>query len=136
MLDQKKISKMKVEEGQMTEAITSYFGFKAHIIEFNTYAMLDMLSPDYHGGSWNFYKLSNDGFYMAPSKKKPYRIRCNGNEYDGTMTSDAAGITACLFALSHLSFEPRFKFLAEFYEKLYEFACEHEESEAILAAID
>lgn len=69
MLDQKKISKVKVKEGQMTEAITSYFGFKAHIIEFNTYAMLDMLSPDYHGGSWNFYKLSNDGFYMAPSKK-------------------------------------------------------------------
>ena len=50
MLDQKKISKMKVEEGQMTEAITSYFGFKAHIVEINTYAMLDMLSPDYNGG--------------------------------------------------------------------------------------
>lgn len=81
MLDQKKISKVKVEEGQMTEAITNYFGFKAHIVEFNTYAMLDMLSPDYHGGSWNFYKLSNDGFYMTPSEKKPYRIRCNGNEY-------------------------------------------------------
>lgn len=136
MLDQKEISKVKVEEDQMTEAIASYFGFKAHVVEINTYAMLDMLSPDYHGGSWNFYKLSNDGFYMAPSEKKSYRIRCNGNEYDGTMTSDAAGITACLFALSHLSFEPRFNFLAEFYEKLYEFACEHEESEAILAAID
>ncbi|EFL84201.2 hypothetical protein HMPREF0326_03252 [Desulfovibrio sp. 3_1_syn3] len=90
MLDQKEISKVKVEEGQMTEAITSYFGFKAYVVEINTYAMLDMLSPDYHGGSWNFYKLSNGGFYMAPSKKRTYRILCNENEYDGTMTSDAA----------------------------------------------
>ena len=134
-----KISKVKVEEEQMAEVITGYLGFKAHLIEINTYAILDMLSLDYHGESWNFYKLSNNGFYMAPTSKKLYHIRWDRNKYDGTMTAmtaDAAGITACLFALSRLSFEPQFNFLTKFYEKLYDFACEHEESEEILSAID
>ncbi|HCB1651835.1 TPA: antirestriction protein [Citrobacter freundii] len=55
------------------------------------------------------------------------------------MSADAAGITACLYLYSHLSFhtegadQERFSRL---YHSLRDWACEHDEKEAILAAID
>ena len=34
--------------------------------EFLVYGWLERLSKDYGGGLWNFYDLSNGGFYIAP----------------------------------------------------------------------
>ncbi len=61
------------------------------------------------------------------------------NYFSGQMSADAAGITACLYLYSHLSFhtegadQERFSRL---YHSLRDWACEHDEKEAILAAID
>jgi hypothetical protein len=52
------------------------------------------------------------------------------------MTADAAGITACLFAFSHLSFQTRDDVIARHYYQLLDFALEHAEAAGILAAID
>jgi hypothetical protein len=52
------------------------------------------------------------------------------------MSADAAGITACLFALSHLSFRIRSDSLARHYYELRDFALEHAEASAIIAATD
>jgi hypothetical protein len=52
------------------------------------------------------------------------------------MSADAAGITACLFALSHLSFQTKNEKIAEHYHLLRDFALEHAEASIILAAID
>lgn len=51
-------------------------------------------------------------------------------------TSDAAGIIATLFALSHLSFRYDDDELAEGYGRLYEHAADHAEAAAIFQAID
>jgi hypothetical protein len=67
------------------------------------------------------------------------RVRLNvpGNGYRGEMTGDAAGITVCLFALSHLSFEYRqAEVFARHFHWLREFALGHEEAGQIFRAID
>lgn len=59
------------------------------------------------------------------------------NGYSGTVSGDAAGIIATLYALSHLAF--RFEavaVLSERFHQLREFALAHREAAAILAAID
>ena len=50
--------------------------------------------------------------------------------------ADAIGITVCLFAFSHRSFQYPSSRFAQHYHLLREFACFHPEAELINAAID
>lgn len=63
-------------------------------------------------------------------------LTVNGNGYAGHMSAEAAGITACLFAFSHLSFRIPADTISSHYYQLRDFALDHKESSAILAAID
>jgi hypothetical protein len=67
---------------------------------------------------------------------EPLQIRVDTNGYEGQMSADAAGITACLFALSHLSFRIEDEVIGRHFHLLRDFALEHAEGAQILAAID
>lgn len=136
MMEDLKITAVEVEKEAMSDVFIKHFGSYAVIVEINIYALMDMLSPDYSGGSWRFYELSNGGFYMVPLELERYRVRCAGNFYDGEMSADAAGITACLFAFSRLSFKPELDYLTEYYHALYDYMDGQEEAGEIMAAID
>ena len=96
-----------------------------------------MAAADYNGGYWDFYTLSNDGFYMAPSGDDVYHVTCD-NMFEGDLSADALGITACLYAYSHLSFSNgRFaRVSACHYHRLREHMFEHPEVKEILQATD
>ena len=96
------------------------------------------LSQDYGGGLWLFYALCNGGFYMAPQSDRRFRVSSE-NGFEGELSADALGITACLYAYSHLSFTPVGQFheaCAEQFHFVRAFALDHPEAAAILAAID
>jgi hypothetical protein len=96
------------------------------------------LSPEYRGGYWQFYELGNGGFYMAPDVDTWFSVCCD-NCYEGRLSGDALGITACLYAYSHLSFvagEAIAEIYARQYHLLRNFMMEHVEVSAILAATD
>jgi len=101
------------------------------------YAMTSRLSEDYSGGYWHFYQLTNGGFYMAPDSDGQFQV-VSENGFEGFMSADALGITACLFAYSHLSFgQGDFAdTCGKQYHLLREFMFEHAEAGAILVAID
>ncbi len=107
------------------------------------FSMASRLSEDYSGGYWNFYHLGNGGFYMTPQlvacdgKGKRYQV-VSLNGHEGMMSADALGITACLFAYSHLSFgEGDFaETCAEHYHLLREFVFSHAEAGEIFRVID
>lgn len=100
------------------------------------YDFMTQLSSDYGGGLWAFVERDGQPLYMAPDTDKRFRVSWWGNGYEGEVSADAAGIIACLFALSHLSMRHGSEHLAEAFERLRDFAFEHAESSAILAAID
>lgn len=95
------------------------------------------LAESYEGGYWNMYQLSNGGFYMAPASEEQFSVSSQ-NGYEGRMSGNALGITACLFAYSHLSFgEGAFaEICAGQYHLLREFALDHAEAGSIMQAID
>ena len=101
------------------------------------FGITSKLSDDYSGGYWHFYTLSNAGFYMAPSGYSHFQVYSE-NGFEGFMSADALGITACLYAYSHLSFgEDEFsETCAIQYHLLREFMLDHAEARSILAAID
>ena len=125
-----------VSDAERMLTLPRHFG--SHMLEAETtvFAWLRELSADYEGAYWHFYELSNGGFYMAPDVSEPFRIEVVGNGYRGRMSADAAGITACLFAYSHLSFRFRDGPFGDHYAWLLDFAADHAESAVILAAVD
>lgn len=67
-----------------------FFGQYWHFVENHTYNWMRKLSPEnksqylssaldkieahYDGGEWDFYELSNGGYFMAPNSREHYRI--------------------------------------------------------------
>ncbi len=96
------------------------------------------LSQDYGGGLWLFYALCNGGFYMAPESDRRFKVVFE-NGFEGELSADALGLTACLYAYSHLSFTGEGAFqqtCAEQFHFVRACAMGHAEAGAIFAAID
>lgn len=107
-------------------------------LEPSVYAITRNIAPAYQGDYWEFYTLSNGGFYMAPHSEQWYLVSCD-NGFQGRLSADALGITACLYAYSHLSFNDLKGFAeicAEHYHLLRAYMLEHKEVANILRAID
>lgn len=133
------ISVMALDDDQRVRHPAALFGVHFPMcLEPMIYSMADRLSPDYAGGLWSMYALSNGAFYMAPETEGSMRV-VSPNGFEGTMSADALGITACLYAYSHLSFggpTDLAETCARQYHLLREFMFEHVEVGAILRAID
>jgi hypothetical protein len=81
-------------------------------------------------------ELTNGGFYLRTGSE-PVAFRVPSNGFEGVMSPDAAGITVCLFAYSHLSFQfPADTCLSRHSFLLRAYAIEHPEASLIFAAID
>ena len=131
-----KIEAREVANDERLQTLPRHFGRHMLTVESAVYAFMRRLANQYSGGYWAFFELSNGGFYMAPECDTELSIGVDGNGFEGTMSADAAGITVCLFALSHLSFQIADESIAEHFHRLRDFALEHAEASAILAAID
>ena len=100
------------------------------------YGITERMANDYKGGYWEFYTLSNEGFYMAPSIDRVFHVTCD-NQFEGDLSADALGITSCLYAYSNLSFADGIaREYARQYHLLREYMMEHPEVRAILGATD
>jgi len=125
-------------EGERADFVHALFGLNFPFkLEPTIFTVAGRLAEEYNGGFWQFHALSNGGFYMAPDVDHGYQVSCE-NGFEGELSADALGITACLYAESHLSFgEGSFaETCAEQYHLLREYAMDHPEAGAILAACD
>ena len=106
-------------------------------VEPTIFDFASQLSTRYDGGLWEFYALSNGGFYMAPKTDEPFDVRAE-NGFEGRLSPCAFGMTVCLYAFIHLSFggDRLAATCAEQYHLLREHALDHPEAQSILAAID
>lgn len=130
-----------IPENERFTFLPRYFGRESFMLgEPLVYSWLGRLSEDYTGGFWNFYELSNGGFYLAPTGDTMYRIEVEGNGYRGQVSADAAGIIATFFAVGQLAATVQDADecgpLIDRYHHLLEFADSHPEGGAIFQAID
>ena len=126
-----------VPESERLHFLPRHFGRLMLEVEQRTYSWLSTLCEDYEGGYWNMVRLDNDGAYLAPTSAEHFRIAVQSNDFVGTLSADAAGITVTLFALSALAFEyPKFEVLSTRFHQLRDFASQHAELRLIFQAID
>ena len=106
-------------------------------LEPTIFDMAGRLALEYRGGYWEFNALSNGGFYMSPRSTAMFEVSSD-NGFEGKLSGDALGITACLYAYSNLSFgDGAFaETCADQFHLIREYAIGHAEARAIVAAID
>lgn len=127
-----------VPEHQRTNLAADLFGAYFPLqLEPAIFGFASQLSEDYSGGYWNFYTLSNGGFYMARDSTGRFQVS-SPNGHECLMSADALGLVACLYAYSHLSFgQGDFaEICAEHYHRLREYAFAHAEAADIFRTID
>jgi hypothetical protein len=127
-----------VPEDRRMEVVDQLFGTAFPLqLEPVVYGITDRMAQEYTGGYWDFYTLSNGGFYMAPSEDRIFHVKCQ-NMYEGDLSADALGVTASLYAYSNLSFSLSdiAREYARHYHLLREYMVEHPEVREILGAID
>ncbi len=136
------IKASQVPEGDRLSFLPKHFGKLMMKFEGTVYLWMRRLSTDYTGGYWNFYELSNGGFYMALSGER--RFQFNSLNYaQEEVSADAAGVIVTMFALNAIingiAYEEEPDLSENFiegYYRLRDFAAEHAESRKIFALID
>jgi hypothetical protein len=126
-----------VAEHARISTLSSVFGCHSVAFESLCFNWLRRLANEqYTGGYWNYYILGNNGFYMAPRHDRAFRLTNPLNWFEGSVTPDAAGIIASLFASNQLCNRTGISEHIELYYALREYAAQHPEHRLIFQAID
>jgi hypothetical protein len=143
--DNQTITRILVAEAERMAFVDKMFGMSYVLkLEPIVFRFTEQLAENYDYGYWEFFTLSNGGFYMAPRSETIFNVSAD-NGFEGQMTGDALGIVACLYSYSNLSFgdgnastgQGGFaETCAEHYHLLREFMFGHVEVRSIVRAID
>lgn len=125
-----------ISQTRRMTALPRYFGRFMGVVEGAVFDALGELCKDYKGGSWEFYELSNGGFFMAPTGAEKYSLSCAGNWFDGELSAEATGIVASLVGINRACWSYKDQMLIDRFYALREFALDHPEASLIMAAID
>ena len=126
-----------VPDARRMQFLPDLFGVNRMIAgERTIFSIMSQLDENYCGGLWDFLELDGKPLYMRLDGEGHIAIRWHGNGYAGTVSTDAAGIIACLIAFSNLSFDDPTDRMAEAFHRLREFALAHPEASAIFRATD
>ncbi|WP_263147687.1 antirestriction protein [Pseudomonas sp. RIT-PI-AD] len=130
------VSSCRVSERSRLITLPRHFGRLMMVVEHAVMDVMSELSSAYQGGYWEFYELSNGGFYMAPTSPERFILLSQGSGNEGELSADASGIVACLFAINRVWARYQTDSLADHYHWLLAFAREHAEWNTIAHIID
>ncbi len=131
------ITKNQVSENERLEFLPSFVGKHFMAYESMIYDRLrEASNGQYTGGYWEFYTLSNGGFYMELMQDEVLNMECVGNYFSGTMSAEAASIAINLVVQNAFAWQVDADKHSENFYQLRDFALEHEEAAQIFAFID
>ena len=132
----KKITKTLYPEHKRLEYLPRFLG--KHFLRYENaiYDHMRKSSVDYNGGYWDYYTLSNGGFYMGLSQSEPLKMECVSNYFEGEMSADAASIGVNLVILNAFAWQVNAEKYGAAFHSLRDYALEHAEAAKILGFID
>lgn len=131
-----RIEAVLLNPAQRIGCLPRHFGPLCVLVENAIFDTMGRLCPHYNGSCWDFYELSNGGFFMAPTSLERYRLECDGNGYAGDLAARAAGMGVCAMTFSQLSFWPNGARMAEMYYRLRDFIALQPEARQLFALLD
>lgn len=130
------ITKIKVSRKQRLNTLPVLFGNKCIMFEQMVYSYMDKFCSDYHGGFWEFYFLSNGGFFMSLLHGEKLLVSFPENYFEEIMSPEAISIGVNLYALNELAWKTEKESIIDLYYALRDFASQHEEGAFIMRLID
>lgn len=121
--------------GQRLQCLPNLVGDRHMVLLRTIHDMMSGMTDEDTRGFWNYYTLSNGGFFMAPKSDKTFDISCD-NGFEHEVTADTAGIIACAAAYSHLSMLEDSATFGTAYKLLAHFIFQHRDAGIIRAALD
>ena len=100
------------------------------------YLFMDRFCENYKGGYWDFYTLSNNGFYIKLDSDNSFKVCNPDNFFDSEMSTDSACIGVNLYAFNYLSWTAHEDNFNQLFYWLTEYAKQHVEAGKILKFID
>jgi len=131
-----KITKTKCPDNERLDFLPNVIGPRFLQYERLIYTYMDKASKDYHGGFWDYYSLSNGGFYMAYNAEKSLSMSWEDNYFEGVMGADSASIGINLMVQNAFAWEVNAERFTPLYHTLRDFAAQHEEAAFIFRFID
>ena len=92
-----KITSKIVPDNKRLDFLPKYAGNHFMKYESMIYGYMKRACESYDDGYWEFYTLSNGGFYMAMASDETLAVEWTGNYFEDTMSADAASIGVNLF---------------------------------------
>lgn len=130
------ITKTKCPEDERLDFLPNTIGAKFLHYENLVYQFMSKASDDYNGGFWDYYSLSNGGFYMAYNCDDRMRMEWADNGFQGTMSTDAASICVNLMAQNAFAWQVSADRHGPQFDALRDYAVQHAEAQHILRFID
>lgn len=125
-----------INDKQRLSFLPKHFGSQMIVGERGIYKALSIMCSSYNGGYWNFYDLSNGGFYLAPDMDGLLPIFVESNGYDGEVSADAAGIISTICVLNQRCWKTESEKTINQYYLLRDYIEFHKEASEIYKAID
>ncbi len=116
------ITKTLIRGNERLNFLPKMLGNKFSIFESTIYNLMDHYNPAYHGGYWDFYKLSNGGFYIELSTDKPIILSFPENHFEETLSPEGASVAINIMALNHLAWKFEAALFIDFQDKLKDFS--------------
>ena len=126
-----------VPDSRRVNFLPALFGPRRMIAgESMIYSVVGQLDTNYRGAMWDFLEVDGKPLYLRLDGEGQIGIQWHDNGFQGTVSTDAAGIIACLISFSSLSFDDPTDLMADAFHRLREFASEHRKADTICRAID
>ena len=123
--------------GKRSRFLPRFVGRDCLCFERLVYSVMGRACDAYTGGYWDFYQLSNGGFYMGLSGYDRLGIVWSDNFFSGQLSADAASIGVTLMVLGWVCCDPQQPSrIQDHFYLLRSFALQHEEAGSILGFID
>lgn len=133
----KLISKSRCADEDRMEFLPQHVGTAFLRYEQSVYHLMDQHCDGYSGGYWEFYDLTNGGFFMAfDAPERRFTVTQPSNYFEGEMSAEAASIGVNLYVQNSFSWQIDPDRFGKTYQALYNFAAQHPEGAQIMGFID
>lgn len=131
------ITKTLIKSGDRLDFLPKHVGRKFLQYEQAIYRYMHEYCEGYTGGMWNYYTLSNGGFFMAwDADETSLKVSQPMNYYEGEMSAEAASVGMNLYVQNAFAHQVDAERFSEAFHALRDFAIQHQEAAQIMAFID
>lgn len=129
------VATLVTDQNDRIRCLPDIAGIRSTLLESAIHERLRIRFDQHISDHWDYFSLSNGGFYMAPQSDAPFSLTFDG-EFQHEVSANTAGLIACATAYQALAFVKGGGCFAKAYYQLSDFIFQHHDAGLIRAALN